>query len=55
MTFDGHPFFDYWVRNDIGCYYVNLFDSTLANWCGVMPGTCAYAQTCGGKEGISDS
>ena len=41
--------FDYWVRNDIGSYYVNLFDSTLANWCGVMPGTCSYAQTCGGN------
>lgn len=39
--------FDYWVRNDVGQYFVGLFDATLANYCGVLPGTCAYAQTCG--------
>lgn len=39
--------FDYWVRNDVGKYFVGLFDATLANYCGVLPGTCAYAQTCG--------
>ena len=44
--------FDYWVRNDVGRYYVGLFDATLANWCGVMPGTCAYARTCGGNAVI---
>ena len=42
--------FDYWVRNDVGQYYVNLFDSTLASWCNEMPGTCAYAETCGGNS-----
>lgn len=41
--------FDYWVRNDVGRYFVNLFDCTLANWCGVPPGSCAYAETCGGN------
>lgn len=44
--------FDYWVRNDIGQYFVNVFDSALANWCGAPPGTCAYAQTCGGNAVI---
>ena len=44
--------FDYWVRNDVGQYFVNLFDCTLANWCGAQPGTCAYAETCGGNSVI---
>lgn len=39
--------FDYWVKNDVGQYYVNLFDSTLANYCGLNPGTCVYSETCG--------
>ena len=44
--------FDWWVRNDVGRYFVNLFDCTLANWCGAQPGTCAYAETCGGNSVI---
>ncbi len=39
--------FDDWVKNDVGEYFVNLFDSTLANYCGVNPGTCVYSETCG--------
>ena len=39
--------FDYWVKNDVGSYFVNLFDSTLANYCGLNPGTCVYSETCG--------
>lgn len=42
--------FDYWVKNDVGQYFVNIFDSTLARWCGAMPGTCVYAETCGGNS-----
>jgi len=42
--------FDYWVRNDVGRYYVGLFDATLANWCGVQPGTCVHSPTCGGNS-----
>ena len=41
--------FDYWVRNDVGNYFVNLFDSTLAGHCGAKPGLCAYDVTCGGN------
>ena len=44
--------FDYWVRNDVGRTFVGLFDATLANWCGVTPGTCAYDRTCGGNTVI---
>lgn len=39
--------FDEWVANDVGEYYVQLFDTTLANWMGVMPGLCSMAETCG--------
>ncbi len=39
--------FDYWIKHDVGSYFVNLFDSTLANYCGVNPGTCVYSETCG--------
>ena len=42
--------FDYWVSNDVGRYFVNLFDATLANHCNVMPGTCVYAKVCGGNS-----
>ena len=39
--------FDEWWRGDVGRYFVNLFDATLAGYCGVQPGSCAYAATCG--------
>lgn len=44
--------FDYWVCNDVGQYFVNEFDAALANWCGLQPGTCVFAQTCGGNSVI---
>ncbi len=39
--------FDQWVINDVGTYYVQMFDATLANTCGVMPGVCSMGETCG--------
>lgn len=39
--------FDEWVRQDVGNYYIQLFDSTLANWVGEQPGICTLARTCG--------
>lgn len=39
--------FDEWVRHDVGDYYIQLFDATLANWMGVLPGVCSMAETCG--------
>lgn len=39
--------FDEWVHNDVGEYYIQLFDSTLANWMGVAPGLCSVSAECG--------
>ena len=39
--------FDQWVRRDVGRVFVELFDCTLANWCGVAPGICIFARDCG--------
>ena len=44
--------FDHWVCNDVGRYFVNQFDAALANWCGVQPGICVHAKTCGGNSVI---
>ena len=41
--------FDEWWRYDVGRYFVNIFDATLAGYCGAQPGSCAYAATCGGN------
>jgi uncharacterized protein len=39
--------FNEWVRSDVAKYYVQIFDATLANWVGEMPGICVFADTCG--------
>ena len=39
-------FYD-WVRHDVGKMFVEIFDCTLANWMGVLPGICAYSKECG--------
>lgn len=39
--------FDEWVKNDVGQYFIQLFDATLANWVGEQPGICSLAKTCG--------
>lgn len=39
--------FDEWVRQDVGEYFIQIFDATLANWVGVLPGLCSMAETCG--------
>ena len=39
--------FDEWVKEDVGKYYIQIFDSTLANWVGEQPGICTMAKTCG--------
>ena len=44
--------FDEWIKTDVGRYFVGHFDAALARWCGMQPGTCAYAETCGGNAVI---
>lgn len=39
--------FDEWVKQDVGTYFVQLFDATLAGWMHVAPGLCTLAETCG--------
>ena len=39
--------FDEWVKYDVGNWFVQLFDVTLANWCGVQPPLCAFGEVCG--------
>ena len=39
--------FNEWVRNDVARYYVQIFDATLANYVGEMPGLCVFSETCG--------
>ena len=39
--------FDEWVKYDVGRNFVQLFDVTLGNWCGVPPSLCAFAEVCG--------
>ncbi len=39
--------FDEWVRKDVGKYYVQIFDVSLANWMGERPGLCVFSETCG--------
>lgn len=39
--------FDEWVRNDVGEYFVQIFDATLAGWMGVPSSLCSMAEICG--------
>ena len=39
--------FDEWVRYDVGNFFVQIFDSTLAGWMGVPGSLCTMAEICG--------
>lgn len=39
--------FDEWVLQDVGIYFVQMFDVALAQWVGAQPGLCAFSDTCG--------
>ena len=40
--------FDEWLRQeDVGRFFVQLFDATLANWVGEVPGVCTLGRQCG--------
>jgi len=39
--------FDEWVTRDVGCVFVQLFESALASWLGLPASLCIFAETCG--------
>ena len=39
--------FDEWVRHDVGRVFVQMFDTTLANYLDVPGAMCVHARTCG--------
>lgn len=39
--------FDEWVRNDVGTYFVQIFDVALESWLGMEPSLCVFRETCG--------
>jgi uncharacterized protein len=39
--------FDEWVRNDVACYYVQIFDVALETWLGLPASLCVFRETCG--------
>ena len=39
--------FDEWVKKDVGKYFVQFFDATLAGTIGEQPGVCIFGKTCG--------
>ncbi len=39
--------FDAWVRQDVGRYYVQLFDVALEAWVGMEPSLCVFRRECG--------
>ena len=43
--------FDEWVRHDVGRSYVQIFDVTLSQLCGLPSGICTMGETCG--EGLA--
>lgn len=44
--------FDEWVRNDVGKYYVQIFDVALESWLGMEPSLCVFRETCGSAMAI---
>lgn len=39
--------FDVWISKDIGKIGIQIFEQTLAAWCGLPPQVCVFAPTCG--------
>ena len=39
--------FDEWIQKDVGDFFIQLFDATLANWIGEEPGVCSMSKSCG--------
>ena len=39
--------FDVWVRNDVGKFFVQMFDTTLGLWLNLPAQLCVFSETCG--------
>ena len=39
--------FDEWVRQDVGTFFVQIFDVALGAWLGQNPTLCVFSETCG--------
>lgn len=39
--------FDEWVREDVGKYFVQIFDVALESWLGMGQSLCVFRETCG--------
>lgn len=39
--------FNEWVQQDVGSYFIQIFDVALSAWCGLEPGLCVFRKTCG--------
>ncbi len=44
--------FDEWVRNDVGKYFIQIFDVALEAWYGQKPSLCVFSETCGNALAI---
>jgi len=44
--------FDEWIKHDVGKYFVQLFDTVLAAWCGRREGVCVFGRSCFGNAVI---
>jgi uncharacterized protein len=44
--------FDEWVRQDVGKYFVQIFDVALESWMGLDPSLCVFRRTCGAALAI---
>jgi uncharacterized protein len=47
--------FDEWVRQDVGKYYVQLFDVCLQIWAGMEPSLCVLRRQCGSALAMEHS
>lgn len=39
--------FDEWVQNDVGKYFIQIFDVSLESWLGLHQSLCIFSETCG--------
>lgn len=39
--------FDEWVKNDVGKYFIQIFDVSLESWLGMKQSLCIFNETCG--------